>query len=311
MLDTPPEDKLYKHLHVSNACEQFCVTMIMGGSKMSKTKYDLKAIIYPAYDTTYKLCHYIDVIMTTMASQITSLTVVYSTVYSDADQRKRQISTSLASVWGIHRDRWIPRTKGQLRGKCFHLMTSSWQYTLQYTHNHDWLISKIFVWIYVSWSMHFFMLCLVYVISFQWFAVTYLYIYIYILQISIYLKGLFHWHWANICMMTSSNGNLFRVTGHLCGEFTGPRWISRTKASDAELWCFLWSASEKTIEWTIVRLVIWDAITPIMTSLQWISSHNKNNEAGTGFLFSGSTISQSQNFSLPFTRLLRDIKRFH
>ena len=43
-------------------------------------------------------------------------------------------------------------------------------------------------------------------------------------------------------MMTSSNGNMFRVTGHLCGEFTGPRWIPRTKASDAELWCFLWSA---------------------------------------------------------------------
>ena len=38
-------------------------------------------------------------------------------------------------------------------------------------------------------------------------------------------------------MMTSSNGNIFRVTGHLCGEFTGPRWIPRTKASDAELWC--------------------------------------------------------------------------
>ena len=39
--------------------------------------------------------------------------------------------------------------------------------------------------------------------------------------------------------MTSSNGNIFRVTGHLCGEFTGRRWIPRTKASDAELWCFL------------------------------------------------------------------------
>ena len=38
-------------------------------------------------------------------------------------------------------------------------------------------------------------------------------------------------------MMTSSNGNIFRVTGHLCGEFTGPRWIPHTKASDAELWC--------------------------------------------------------------------------
>ena len=31
--------------------------------------------------------------------------------------------------------------------------------------------------------------------------------------------------------MMSSNGNIFRVTGLLCGEFTGPRWIPRTKAS--------------------------------------------------------------------------------
>ena len=69
---------------------------------------------------------YNDVIMTTIASQITSLAFVYSTVYSDADQRKHQSSASLAFVWGIPRDRWIPRTKGQLRGKCFHLMTSSW-----------------------------------------------------------------------------------------------------------------------------------------------------------------------------------------
>ena len=39
-------------------------------------------------------------------------------------------------------------------------------------------------------------------------------------------------------MMTSSNGNIFRVAGPLCGEFTGHQWIPRTKASDAELWCF-------------------------------------------------------------------------
>ena len=71
------------------------------------------------------LTHYINVIMSTMASQITSLTLVYSTVYSDADQRKHQSSASLAFGWGIHRDRWIPRTKSQLRVKCFHLMTSS------------------------------------------------------------------------------------------------------------------------------------------------------------------------------------------
>ena len=45
-------------------------------------------------------------------------------------------------------------------------------------------------------------------------------------------------------MMTSSYGNIFRVTGPLCGEFTGDRWIPRTKARDAELWCFLWSTPE-------------------------------------------------------------------
>ena len=34
------------------------------------------------------------------------------------------------------------------------------------------------------------------------------------------------------------------VSGHLCGEFTGHRWIPRTKASDANLWSFLWCAPE-------------------------------------------------------------------
>ena len=47
--------------------------------------------------------HYGDVIMGTIASQITSLTIVYATVYSDADQRKHQSSASLAFVRGIHR----------------------------------------------------------------------------------------------------------------------------------------------------------------------------------------------------------------
>ena len=47
--------------------------------------------------------HYSDVIMNTIASQITSLTIVYSTVYWSADQRKHQSSASLAFVRGIHR----------------------------------------------------------------------------------------------------------------------------------------------------------------------------------------------------------------
>ena len=58
--------------------------------------------------------HYNDVITDSMASQIISLTIVYSALYSGADHRKHQSSTSLAFVWGIH-----PSC-----GKCFHLMMS-------------------------------------------------------------------------------------------------------------------------------------------------------------------------------------------
>ena len=47
--------------------------------------------------------HYNDVIMSAMASQISSLTIVYSTVYSGANQGKHQSSASLAFVRGIHR----------------------------------------------------------------------------------------------------------------------------------------------------------------------------------------------------------------
>ena len=47
--------------------------------------------------------HYTDVIIGGIASQLTSLMIVYSTVYSDADQRKHHSSVSLAFVSGIHR----------------------------------------------------------------------------------------------------------------------------------------------------------------------------------------------------------------
>ena len=53
--------------------------------------------------TGNRCSHYGDIIMGAIASQITSLTIVYSTVYSDADQRKHQSSASLAFVRGIHR----------------------------------------------------------------------------------------------------------------------------------------------------------------------------------------------------------------
>ena len=69
--------------------------------------------------------HYNDVIMSTMASQITSLTIVYSTINSGADQRKHQSSASLAFVRGIHPLPVNTPHKGSVARKCFHLMTSS------------------------------------------------------------------------------------------------------------------------------------------------------------------------------------------
>ena len=62
---------------------------------------DIRDISHIAF--VWAISHYNDVIMGTIASQITSRTNVYSTVYSDADQRKHQGSASLAFVRGIHR----------------------------------------------------------------------------------------------------------------------------------------------------------------------------------------------------------------
>ena len=73
--------------------------------------------IYIYIDVIYlhnqKISHYNDVIMSVVASQITSLTIVYSTVYSGADQRKHESSTSLAFVREIHRRLVNSHTKGQ------------------------------------------------------------------------------------------------------------------------------------------------------------------------------------------------------
>ena len=63
--------------------------------------------------------HYCDVIMGAMASQITSLTIVYSTAKSGADQRKHQSSASLAFVRGIHQTPVNSLHKGPVTQKMF------------------------------------------------------------------------------------------------------------------------------------------------------------------------------------------------
>ena len=102
-------------------------------------------------------------------------------------------------------------------------------------------------------------------------SATYTYIYVYV-YIYMYIRGLRCYCMClnNLqCMMTSSNLNIFRVTGPSCGEFTG-HW-SPVNPPHKGLWreALLFSLICSWINgWVIiVRLVIWDTIALIMTSL--------------------------------------------
>ena len=61
------------------------------------------SLVHPVCLRFSNAFHYDDVIMDAIAPQITSLTIVYSTIYSGGDHSKHQSSASLAFVWGIHR----------------------------------------------------------------------------------------------------------------------------------------------------------------------------------------------------------------
>ena len=98
--------------------------------------------------------HYSDVIMGTMASQITSLTIVYSTIYSGADQRQYQSSVSLAFVRGIHR--WLVNSphKGPVTRKRFpfdDVIMSIFQ-TFRITCTMDCIISTALI-NFLNWSI--------------------------------------------------------------------------------------------------------------------------------------------------------------
>ena len=70
-------------------------------------------------DTWTLIQHYINVIMSMIASQITSVLIACSTVCSGADQRKHQSSASLAFVKGIHRWPVNSPHKGPVMRKMF------------------------------------------------------------------------------------------------------------------------------------------------------------------------------------------------
>ena len=89
------------HALTSMAVQLVDLTVWMSNYIQYKT---VPVMTYPCHDLSQcMLVHYDDVKMTMLASQITSLMVVYSIVYSGVNQRKHQSSASLAFVREIHR----------------------------------------------------------------------------------------------------------------------------------------------------------------------------------------------------------------
>ena len=94
-------------------------SVIIIQSNVDLNKSDLQVQCTPEKENTGNWSHNCDVIMNTIASQITSLTIVYLTVNSGIDQRKHQSSASLAFVRGIHRRPVNSPHKGPVTRKMF------------------------------------------------------------------------------------------------------------------------------------------------------------------------------------------------
>ena len=100
--------------------------------KTPKTVPPALCVGIPPVTKVWVLIHDNDVIVRAMASQIASLTIVYSTVYLGADQRKHQSSASLDFVVGIHRWPVNSLYKGPVTWKAFsfddvsHEMSEYW-----------------------------------------------------------------------------------------------------------------------------------------------------------------------------------------
>ena len=220
--------------------------------------------------------HYNDVIMSALASQITSFAVVCSTVYSSSDQWKHQSSAPLAFVRGIHRWPVNSLLKGPVTRKINPLddvimispvfsritsllpgnltrydiiahMSMRWSWTITATSNDRHGVSN-----YRSVGCLFISLFILTTKKHQRSALLSLcegnppVTDGFPAQMDGNAENVSTWRDNDIGprMITSSNGNIFRVTGPLCGELIDHRWIPLTKACDTELWCFFLSVSE-------------------------------------------------------------------
>ena len=162
-----------------------------------------------------QLMHYNGVMMGAMASQITSLTIVYLTIIQAQIKENIKAPRHWPLCGEFTGDRWIPCTDGQQRGKCFHLMTSSCKY-------------KSLAHVMGAENPIGFMGSLLDTL------------------ISLLTRGmqrLQQWQQRYLHDDIIKWEHFPRNWPFVRGIHRS-RWIPNTKASDTELWCFLWSASE-------------------------------------------------------------------
>ena len=97
MWDTHSIEYNWQACDVSVAFKQLCIIML---TRWRNAPYK-------------QIRHYSDIIMSTRTSQITDVSIVWSTVCSGVDQTRHQSSTSLTFVRESTGDRWIALTTGQ------------------------------------------------------------------------------------------------------------------------------------------------------------------------------------------------------
>ena len=183
-----------------------------------------------------------------MTSQITSLTIVYSTVYSRADQRKAPRHWPLCgefigdhlttSPCPCHSD-----TK-PLTNQCwFHFKDVSWN-----SHKNSFTVSSQSTTIpYHEFANHSFDITATSP-RIQWVNSSTTIIYqIMFAYVNLNVISRVHVNEPTIDSLHDDVIKWKQFPRYLpfVREFTGDRWIPRTKTSDAELWCFLWSSPER------------------------------------------------------------------
>ena len=206
--------------------------------------------------------------MSAMASQITGLKIVYSLVYSGADQSKHQSSASNGLCAG---NSSVTGEFPAQRASNAENVSIWWRH--HGYNNTDAICSWIIKWSYRCWCIFYVVLVLLvhylsavnalrrkfYELHWLWNCVASSGKILVVCEKHI----LFASGWAKKTLFTNRFGRppswenqelhgdvikwkQFPRYWHLWGDSTGHRWISVTKASDTGLWCFLWSTPEQT-----------------------------------------------------------------